>query len=169
MRLRLAVFVLVVAAIAVPAAGAKLTPKEQAWVAPLLKIWNTQYAAGGLVSKQASAKGSLVAGTTANETLLRTLAAIVDCKAPHDRIKAAGSPPSSRLSAFVTELNAACGYDLKGANLVAKAIGSVRLGKMTLATSRLQAGIKDLYNGRVQLAKAYEAITKLGKTSGLTA
>ena len=169
MRVRLAVLVLVGAAIAVPAAGAKLTPKEQTWVAPLLKIWNTQYAGGGLVSKQANAKGSLVAGTKANETLLSTLAAIVDCKAPHDRIKAAGSPPTSRLNSFVTELNAACEYDLKGANLVAKAMGSVRLGKTSVATSRLRAGIKDLYDGRVQLAKAYEAITKLGKANGLTA
>jgi len=165
MRFRLAVVALVGAAVVVaPDAGAKLSPQEQAWVAPLLKIWNTQYAGGGLVSSQASKKDSLVAGTKANETLVGTLAAIVDCKQPHDRIKAAGNPPTARLGTFRTDLNAACEYDVQGANLVAKAMGSVRLGKTTLAASRLRAGITDLYKGRIQLAKAYEAITKLGKS-----
>jgi hypothetical protein len=163
MRLRLAVIALVWAAVLAPAAGARLTPKEQTWVTPLLKIWNTQYAAGGLVSKQATTKGSLVAGTKANKTLVLTLASLVDCKAPKDQIKAAGDPPSARLSPFLTELNTACEYDYKGANLVAKAMGSIRLGKTSQATSRLRAGISDLYKGRVQLAKAYVAITKLGK------
>src|SRR5579871_2553484 len=169
MRLRLAVIVLAGAAVVVPAAGAKLTPAEQTWVSPLLKIWNTQYAAGGLVSKQASAKGSLVAGTKANETLLNTLAALVDCKEPHDRIKAAGNPPSPRLDTFQTELNTACEDDLQGANLVAKSINAVRDGKTSLATSRMRAGISALYKGRLQLVKAYEVITKAGKGSGLTA
>ena len=163
MRLRLAVVVLAVAAVLAPAASAKLTPKEQAWVTPLLKIWNTQYAAGGLVSKQASAKGSLDAGTKANKTLLLTLASLVDCKAPKDRIKAAGNPPTTRLGTFLTELNTACKDDYQGANMVAKAMGSVRLGKTSQATTRLRAGITDLYNGRIQLAKAYVAINKIGK------
>jgi hypothetical protein len=169
MRLRVALLAILGAAVLAPAAGAKLTPKEQAWVTPLLKIWNTQYAAGGLVPKQAQIKGSLVAGTKANETLVGTLAALVDCKEPHDRIKAAGSPPTTRLGAFQTELNAACKYDLQGANLVAKAMGAVRLGKISLANSRLQAGVAELYKGRRQLAKAYEAITKLGHGNGLSA
>ncbi len=162
MRLRFAVVALAVAAVLAPAASAKLTPKEQAWVTPLLKIWNTQYAAGGLVSKQASAKGALEAGTKANKNLVLTLASLVDCKAPKDQIKAAGSPPSARLNAFLAELNTACQDDYKGANMVAKAMGSVRLGKTSQATSRLRSGISDLYQGRVQLAKAYEAIRKIG-------
>jgi hypothetical protein len=163
MRLRLAVIALAGAAVLAPAAGAKLTPREQTWVTPLLKIWNTQYAAGGLVSNQANAKGSLVAGTKANKNLLDTLAALVDCTAPTNRIKAAGSPPSARMSPFLTELTTACAWDYKGANMVAKAMGSVRLGKTSEATTRLRAGITDLYKGREQLAKAYVEIEKLGK------
>jgi hypothetical protein len=163
MRLRLAVIALVGAAVVIPAAGAKLTPAEQTWVSPLLKIWNTQYAAGGLVIPEANAKGGLTAGTKANEKLVGTLAALIDCKAPKDKIKAAGDPPTARLATFQTELNAACKLDYQGAKLFATAVGDVRQGKISVANAHLKSGVTDLRNGRVQLANAYEYLTKIGK------
>jgi hypothetical protein len=171
MQGRIAIIAVFLAAIVLaPAGDAKLTPAEQTWITPLLRIWNTQYAAGGVVVKQAEAKNALVAGSKPNNlNLTVTLAALIECKVPSDQIRKAGKPPTPRLVVFRKELDAACTYDYKGATLFAKAIGAVRVGKSSLAASRLKAGAADFYQGRVQLAKAYEYLSKIGKASSLTA
>jgi hypothetical protein len=165
MRVRVAVTVAGVAAVLlVPSAGAAtLTPAEQAWIAPLVKIWNLQNSSLKVVLAQALKPSALVAGTKPNNlNLTNTLVALADCKQPKDRIKLAGAPPTVRLNTFRDALNSACIHDQNGANDFAKAIGAVSKGRKAQVTPFLQQGVAQFKKGSLLLTKAYDALQTLG-------
>jgi hypothetical protein len=162
--LALAALVAVAAASAFAApASAKLTPAEQQWVTPLIKVWNLQNAGLHLVLQQAAAKNALVAGEKPqNLALTETLGALVLCKTPTDLIAKAGAPPTRRLATFRSALNAACIHDHNGASDFAKAIGAVTKNDTARAKAFLTQGVVEFKKGSTQLAKAYKAIVALG-------
>jgi hypothetical protein len=152
------------AVLLVPSAGAAtLTPAEQAWIAPLIKIWNVQNSSLKVVISQALKPNALFAGTKPNNlTLTNTLVALADCKQPKDRIKIAGAPPTARLNAFRDALNSACIHDQNGANDFAKAIGAVSKGRKAQVTPFLEQGTAQFKKASLLLAKAYNALQTLG-------
>ena len=165
MRFRVAILVAGTAAVLlVPGASASsLTPAEQAWISPLIKIWNVQNSSLKVVIPQAVRPNALVAGNKPdNLNLTNTLVALADCKQPKDRIKLAGAPPTTRLNPFRDALNAACIADQNGANDFAKAIGAVTKGKAAQATPFLKQGTTEFKKATLQLAKAYNALQTLG-------
>ena len=165
MRGRTAILVAVLASAAflVAGAGATLTPAEQAWIAPLIKIWNVQNSSLKAVIPQALKPNALVAGAKPNNLdLTNTLVALAGCKQPKDRIKIAGAPPTTRLNAFRDALNSACIHDQNGANDFAKAIGAVTKGKKAQVTPFLTQGTTEFKKATLQLAKAYNALQTLG-------
>jgi hypothetical protein len=168
------VLCIVAAVLFTPAAGAangaRLTSAEQKWAAPLIAIWNVQNQSLKVVVAQATAKNALIAGEKPqNLALTDTLAALIACKVPADRIKGAGAPPTPRLAGFRNALNAACIHDQNGANDFAKAIGAIGKGKSAAAKSLLRTGYGEFERGTAQLAKAYNALQALGGTSGFKA
>ena len=155
--------VLAVAGLVASGAQAKLTQKEETWAAPLIKVWNTQNTALKKVLSQAAANGALIAGERPhNYALTQTLAALVDCKAPKDKIKLAGAPPTARLLGFRSQLSAACTANYNGAVDFAKAIGAVTKNKMSAVKTYLAAGVAQFKKGTLALAKAYNAMVVLG-------
>ena len=77
--------VALVAVLVVPAAsaGAVLTPIEQAWAKPLIKVWNVQNSSLKVVIQQAVKPNALIAGNKPdNLSLTNTLVALADCKQP---------------------------------------------------------------------------------------
>jgi len=153
-------------------AGASLTPAEQAWISPLIRIWNAQNSSLRVVITEALKKNALVAGSKPNNlALTNTLVALADCKQPKDRIKLAGAPPTTRLNTFRDALNAACIHDQNGANDFAKAIGAVTKGRTNLVQPFLKQGTIEFKKATLQLAKAYNALQTLGPgaASGLKA
>jgi hypothetical protein len=147
----------------VPGAGASLSPSEQAWISPLIKVWNVQNSSLKVVIQQAVKPNALVAGTKpSNLTLTNTLVALADCKQPKDKIKLAGAPPTTRLNPFRDALNAACIHDQNGANDFAKAIGAVTKGEKAKITPFLKQGTTEFKKATLQLAKAYNALQTLG-------
>ena len=144
-------------------AQAKLTPIEVKWATPLIGIWNVQNAGLHLVLPQAAAKNALVAGEKPqNLALTKTLAALLDCTTPTDRIAKAGTPPSPRLVPFKDALNAACIHDANGANDFAKAIGAVTKGDTAKLKTFLAEGVAQFKLGSAQIAKAYKALIAIG-------
>jgi len=169
MRARLVLFAagLVAAALLAPGAGARLSPDEQAWVTPLIRIWNVENASLKVVVSQALKPKALIAGSkTDNLKLTNTLVALADCKQPKDRIKIAGAPPTIRLNAFLDALNSACIHNQNGANDFAKAIGAVTKGRTSQVTPFLKQGTLEFRKATLQLAKAYNALQKLGGATG---
>jgi hypothetical protein len=170
MRLRHVSPLLVVAMVAIltpvasaSRAGVTLTPAEQKWVTPLIKIWNIQNQSLQVVVAQAAAKNALIAGEKPhNLALTNTLAAILNCKVPADLIKRAGTPPTPRLVPFRNALNAACIHDQNGANDFAKAIGAIGQSDSKKAQTLLRSGYNELERGSTQLGKAYASLTALG-------
>jgi hypothetical protein len=164
MRVRVAILVAGAAAVLfIPTAGASLTPAEQAWIAPLLKVWNVQNSSLKVVIQQAVKPNALIAGTKPNNlNLTNTLVALADCKQPKDRITLAGAPPTTRLNPFRDALNSACIHDQNGANDFAKAIGAVTKGKSAQVTPFLKQGATEFKKATLQLAKAYNALQTLG-------
>ena len=165
MGVRVAILVAGAAAVLlVPGASASsLTPAEQAWISPLIKVWNVQNSSLKVVIPEAVKPNALVAGTKPNNlTLTNTLVALADCKQPKDRIKLAGAPPTTRLNPFRDALNAACIHDQNGANDFAKAIGAVTKGKSAQVTPFLKQGTTEFKKATLQLAKAYNALQTLG-------
>jgi hypothetical protein len=157
-------------------ASAKLTPAEQQWVTPLIKVWNAQNAGLQLVIKTASAKNALVLGEKPdNQRLAVVLGTLLSCKKPKDRLKLAGDPPTARLKAFSDALDQACIHDQAGASDFTKAILAYSDTKVKAAT-RAQAtnqwltkGIAEFKLGTAQLKIAYSTITKLGGRNLFTA
>ena len=147
----------------VPGAGATLSPDEQAWIAPLVKVWNVQNSSLKVVINQAVKPNALVAGNKPdNLNLTNTLVALADCKQPKDRIKLAGAPPTTRLIGFRDALNSACIHDQNGANDFAKAIGAVTKGRTAQVTPFLKQGSTEFKKATLLLAKAYNALQTLG-------
>jgi hypothetical protein len=152
------------------AAQAKLTPVEQKWATPLISVWNVQNAGLHLVLQQAAAKNALIAGSKPNNlALTRTLAALIACKTPADRIKKAGDPPSPRLAAFRDALNATCIHNANGATDFARAIGAITKGQGTKAKAYLQQGVNEFRKGSTELTKAYRALVAVGGKNVFTA
>ena len=153
----------VAAAFLVPNAGATLSPAEQAWIAPLIKLWNVQNSSLKVVIQQALKPKALIAGNKPdNLNLTNTLVALANCKQPKDLIKRAGAPPTTRLNPFRDALNAACIADQNGANDFAKAIGAVTKGHKAQITPFLKQGTAQFKKATLQLAKAYNALQTLG-------
>jgi hypothetical protein len=151
------------AAVFVQGASASLTPAEQAWITPLIKIWNVQNSSLNVVLPQAAKPNALRAGQKPdNLNLTNTLVALANCKQPKDLIKAAGAPPSQRLLAFRNALNSACIHDQNGANDFAKAIGAVTKGRTNEVTPFLKQGTLEFRKAGLQLTKAYNALQTLG-------
>jgi hypothetical protein len=165
-----AVAVVVAVGTFAPPAPAALTPAEQAWVTPLIKVWNLQNAGLHLVLQQAAAKNALIAGAKPdNLRLTTTLAVLVDCKTPTDLIRKAGTPPTPRLAGFRDALNAACIHDSNGAQDFAKAIGAVTKNQAAKAKQFLTQGTLEFRKGSTQIQKAYRALTSIGGGGGLKA
>jgi hypothetical protein len=165
MRGRVAILAagVVFAACLAPGAGATLSPAEQVWISPLIRLWNVQNSSLKVVIAQALKPYALVAGTKPNNlTLTNTLVALVDCKQPRDRIKIAGAPPTLRLNGFRDALNSACIHDQNGANDFAKAIGAVAKNRKPQVTVFLKQGTTEFRKATLQLAKAYDALQTLG-------
>ncbi len=161
---------IVAAVLLVPAAGAVLTPSEQKWVGPLVKVWNIQNQGLRVVVSQAAAKNALIAGEKPqNLTLTNTLAAIANCKVPADLIRRAGKPPTTRLAVFRDSLNSACIHDLNGANDFAKAIGAIGKANYPKARTLLKTGIGEFKRGTAQLSKGYKSLVALGGAAGFKA
>jgi hypothetical protein len=151
------------AATAAPARATVLTPAEQKWIAPLLKIWNVQNQGLQKVIQQALAKNALEVGEKPqNLALTNTLVALADCKQPKDLIKSAGPPPTSRLKAFRSALNAACIHDQNGVNDFAKAIAAVTKNQSSRVTVLLTQGGAEFRKGSTYLTKAYKAVVAVG-------
>jgi hypothetical protein len=147
----------------VPAASARLSPAEQAWITPLVEVWNVQNSSLKVVLTQALKTNALVAGNKPdNLRLTSTLVALAACKQPKDRIKLAGAPPTTRLNAFRDALNSACIHDQNGANDFAKAIGAVTKGRAAQVTPFLRQGTTQFKKATLQLGKAYNALQTLG-------
>src|SRR4051794_12664425 len=154
-RIGLLAATLALAGLAASGASAKLTPAEQKWAQPLVTIWNAQNSALKKVIPQASQAGALTAGERPhNLALTKTLATLIDCKTPKDKIARAGAPPTARLAAFRTQLDSACGHNYKGAVDFAKAVGAVTKKNSTLAETYLKAGVAEFRQGTLALAKA---------------
>ena len=110
----------------VPGAGARLSPAEQAWISPLIKVWNVQNSSLKVVIAQALKPNALVAGTKPDNLNLRTRSS--RSRTASSRRTGSSSPvrPRRRASnAFRDALNSACIHDQNGANDFAKAIGAV--------------------------------------------
>ena len=153
----------VAAGFLVPNAGATLSPAEQAWIAPLIKLWNVQNSSLKVVIQQALKPKALIAGNKPdNLNLTNTLVALANCKQPKDLIKRAGAPPTTRLNPFRDALNAACIADQNGANDFAKAIGAVTKGKSSAVKPFLKQGTLEFKKASVQLTKAYNSLQTLG-------
>jgi len=161
-RLAVLVAAAAVAGLVAGAAQARLTPAEQKWATPLINVWNRQNGALQLVIPIASSKNALVAGTANNLKLTNVLVLIVTCK---QAIAKAGSPPSPRLTRFLSSLQAACAADTKGANAFAKAVGAVRKKNGALAQSYLKSGVSSFRVGTSALTKAYKSLIAIGGSS----
>jgi hypothetical protein len=159
----------IAAAVLAGVAGAAFTPAEQAWLTPLLRIWNDQNDHLKVVVGQAEARNALIVGTKPNETLTFTLAALASCKEPRDLIRQAGPPPSARLEGFRGDLNAACIDDLSGANDFAKAIGAARRAEYALGSTLLRSGLDAFVLGRDALARAYVALARTSSPAAVKA
>jgi hypothetical protein len=158
------VLAVVLAGLAAGTASAKLTPAEQKWVTPLLRVWEKQNAGLNLVLKAATVNNSagMVPGTTENRNLVTILAALIDCKEPTDRIKKAGTPASPRLTPFRDALNSACIHDANGAHDFAKAIAAFGKKQNKLGGTLLVTGVAEFKKGTAQISKAYKALTAIG-------
>jgi hypothetical protein len=153
------------AAVFVQGASAALSPAEQAWITPLIRIWNVQNSSHNAVVTQALKPKALIAGQKPdNLNLTNTLVALANCKQPKDLIRAAGAPPSKRLVGFRNALNSACIHDQNGANDYAKAIGAVTKGRTSQVGGFLKQGTLEFRKAGQQLTKAYNALQSLGAT-----
>ena len=166
---RLALAALLALAAAAGAAGSAqarttvLTPAEQQWATPLIKIWNLQNAGLQLVVGAASAKNALLVGSKPNnEKLAVILGTLLSCTKPKDAVKAAGSPPTARMAGFGTALHDACAADRAGADAFTKAMVAYTDGDAKLTEQLLSKGVTSFKRGTADLTKAYNAIIALG-------
>ncbi len=151
---------LVAAGLGAGGAAARLSPDEQAWVKPVLKIYDAMAANLGVVVDEERASDALIPRSGKNNTLLTyTLTVFVSCPA---EVKAAGSPPSLRLGAFYADMVSACGALAAGANDVAKALGQILKGDGSRARSDLAASTPELLHGSKLLTAAEKQLMAIG-------
>lgn len=165
MRRRLLVLatVAVLAAAGAAGASARLSPVEQHWVTPLLKVYNVESASLSVVQQEERATDALVAGSGKNNTLLtETLLEFVECPSA---VKAAGKPPSVRLETFDSDMVASCAHLAAGGNDVGKAIGQIRSGDVARARSDLEASLTEFVAGSKLLAAAERQLMVIGGKS----
>jgi hypothetical protein len=147
-------------------AAAKLTPAEQTWAAPVLKLDNSLAENLALVSEEERASGALIAGSGRNNTLLSaTLGVFASCAS---ELAAAGSPPGSRLESFDADMRGSCADLRAGALELAHAIGEVGKGDGPLASASLETAGARLAAGSHLLGLAERQIATVGR-SGLRA
>jgi hypothetical protein len=148
---------------ATPARTAKLTPREQKWVKPLLAVWQAQNDGLNLVLRQAAAPNAFLIGSKPNNQKLGTiLGALLSCKKPSDSIKRAGAPPTARLDTFLATLDAACIDDENGAHAFTRAMIAYTANQGPLTATTIKQGIADFKLGSAEIAKAYKSLTALG-------
>jgi len=158
---RLAPLLIAVAAAASLAAtaDAKLTPTEQKWANPMIQVWNQQNLALHVILQAAAAPNALVVGSANNKKLTVILNTFVVCG---PSIKKAGSPPSPRLTAFVSALTTACNHDTTGAHDFASAVGAVHRGNATKSGTLLKKGVAEFKLGSTALNTAYKSLIAIG-------
>jgi hypothetical protein len=154
--------------LALPAsASAKLAPVEQAWLKPVLAIYNTMSRNLGVVVDEERATNALVAASGKNNTLLsETLALFVSCPS---ELKAAGPAPTTRLERLRAEMVDACAHLAAGGNDVALAIGSIARGDGSLARADLSRSTAALRAGASALAAAAKQAESVGSAAAVVA
>lgn len=157
------------AAEAAPARSEKLTASEQKWVTPLISVWNDVNLNLHIIQGELRATNALVPGSGKNNTILTaTLNVLVSCP---DRVKKAGTPPSTRLVAFQTSMKAMCGYMAIGAHDIAKAIGALVSKKhdAKLAVSLITQATAQFKTGSTPLGTAQKQLIVIGGKNVFTA
>jgi hypothetical protein len=155
------------AATAAPARATKLSPTEQKWVTPLLKVFNVMNAELHLVLSEEAADNALIAASGKNNTLLtKTLIAFADCT---PAVKSVGKVPSVRMTAFLTALESSCTHLSAGAHDVGKAIGAIGKANSKLAKSYLIQSTSQFKTGSNFLAVAEKQLIAIGGKSIFTA
>ena len=158
-------FGVTVTALFAATASAKLTPREQKWVQPLVKLFNTVDADLRVVGKQELAPDALIGQSGKNfVTLSKTLVVLADC--PH-AVSAAGSPPTTRLDSFDAAAKNACVYIEAGALDVAHAIGEIDQGNGPAARTALTSATTEFSDGSDLLVVALERLKTVGGVSAL--
>jgi hypothetical protein len=161
LRFVIAIFVgCALLALAAGSAAAKLSPVEQKWVEPLLKVYNVEAGNLGVVEAELGAKNALIAQSGKSNTLLTdTLAGFVECTSV---VKQAGVAPSLRLDAFRTDMLDSCSHLSTGAQDIARAIGEISQGNGVRASTYLKASTPALEAGSKLLEAAQKQLTLIG-------
>ena len=149
---------LAAALVAVPAASAKLAPKEEAWVRPVLPLVNAIGKDVGALPRQVSDPAALTVGTKQNLALTLTLAHLVSCT---PKLKRLGPPPTARLRPVASSMTAACAYLGSAGHLFARWIGSLKSAPRT-SSSLLARATAQLRLGATALRQAQARLVALG-------
>ena len=157
---------LVVAGLGAGAASAKLSPAENTWAKSMITTYNVMSKELTIVVSEEEAENALIARTAANATLTKTLEAFELCGTA---VKKAGPAPSTRLTPFLTSMNAACLHLGLGSNWVAKAIGAIGKGNGTLAKTDLGKSVTELKACSDHLATAAKLLLAIGGKAIFTA
>jgi hypothetical protein len=151
---------LALVALGAGSAAAKLSPVEQTWVKPLLKVYDVEAANLSVVEPELRASDALIAASGTNNTRLTdTLAGFVECASV---VKKAGPVPSLRLQGFLTDLLDSCSHLSTGAQDIAHAIGQISQGNGVKASTYLKASTPALLAGSKLLAAAQKQLTIIG-------
>jgi hypothetical protein len=154
-----------VTALVAATGSAKLSPVEQKWVQPVIKLFNTVDADLRLVGKQELAPDALIGQSGKNFVALnKTLVALADCP---QVLSKAGKPPTTRLDAFAADAKNACVYIEAGALDVAHAIGEIDQGNGPDARAALVSATTEFSDGSDLLVVALERLKTVGGVSPL--
>lgn len=157
--MRALVVSLAVALVAAPAASAKLTPREEAWVKPLLPLVNSTARDVNGLQKQVSDPAALTVGTKQNLALTLTLARLVQCT---PKLKRLGPPPTARLRPVGSSMGAACTYLGSAGHLFARWIGSLRSAPKATSKALLARAAAQFGLGRTALLQTRTRLVALG-------
>ena len=145
------------AATAAPARTERLTPAEQKWVTPMVKVWNDMNTRLQKVQSQLAAENALIVGTEPNRIVTLTLAAFFDCGT---FLKRAGKVPA-RLAPVNVSMTAACARFKAGALSIADGIGQIRKAKTKVGVARITEGLGELKQGSNKLVQAKNRLTTI--------
>jgi hypothetical protein len=145
---------------AAPARTAKLTAAEQAWVKPVVALWNMMNGGLLVVGKETTATNALVPGTAANKTLIQTLGGFVTCTGV---MKKAKVPPSARLQPFAQSMTLACASLGTGAHGVANGISTIYAKhNAKLASLQIKAAFGEFAKGSAKITAARRQLLAVG-------
>jgi hypothetical protein len=150
---------LAAALVAAPAASAKLTPREEAWVRPVLVLVNAAAKDVRTLPQQVGDPAALTVGTKQNLALTLTLSRLVSCT---PRLKRLGAPPTARLRPAASSLAAACTYLGSAGHLFARWIGSLRSAPKATSKDLLARAAAQFGLGKTALLQARSRLVALG-------